>query len=149
MREPAGYGRRVAAYLLDVLASWVLAALVASPWLAGDLLFDDSTLNLVLAVPFGAGAAAMFLLYEPIFMRRSGTRNGQTLGKQVLGIRVTRDDRRPVGFGTGTLRDVLFKTVLGFFTAGLFNLVDFVWPLWEGEDRALHDLVARTHVVRA
>jgi uncharacterized RDD family membrane protein YckC len=149
MPAPAGYGRRVAAFFLDVLASWLLAAVVASPWIAGDLIFADTTVNLILAVPFVGGAAAVFLLYEPIFMRRGGECNGQTVAKQLLGIRVVRDDARPVSFGTGVLRDVLFKTVLGFFTVGLFNLVDFLWPLWEPQRRALHDLVARTHVVRA
>ena len=149
MPELAGYGRRVAAWILDLFAAWVLAALIAAPWVLADVAFDDETLNAVLGVPLFLGALAVLLLYEPIFMRRSGDRNGQTPGKRLMGIRVVRDDGVPVTFATGLLRDFLFKTVLGGFTAGLFTLVDCLWPLWERESRALHDLVAGTHVVRA
>jgi uncharacterized RDD family membrane protein YckC len=29
----------------------------------------------------------------------------------------------------------------------IYYLLDYLWPLWERENRALHDLLARTHVV--
>ena len=147
--ELAGYGRRAAAWSLDLLVAWLLAAAIAAPAVLADVLFDDETLNVILGPPLLLGALAMLVLYEPLFMRRRGERNGQTPGKRLMGIRVTRDDGQAVTFPTGLLRDFLFKTVLGTVTAGLFTLVDFLWPLWEGESRALHDLVARTHVVRA
>jgi uncharacterized RDD family membrane protein YckC len=146
--ELAGYGRRVLAWILDLLASWLVAAVIAAPWILADVAFDDETLNLILGVPLFTGALAVVVLWEPIFMRRHGDRNGQTPGKQAMGIRVVRDDGRPVTFATGLLRDFLFKTVLGGFSGGLFSLVDYLWPLWERENRALHDLVAGTHVVR-
>jgi uncharacterized RDD family membrane protein YckC len=31
---------------------------------------------------------------------------------------------------------------------GLYLLLDYLWPLWDRENRALHDMIARTHVVR-
>ena len=63
-------------------------------------------------------------------------------------IRVARDDGLPVTFATGLLRDFLFKMVLGFFTAELFSLSTTYGGCGSGEKRALHDLVASTHVVR-
>ncbi len=75
-------------------------------------------------------------------MLRPGEGNGQTLGKQLLGIRVVRDDGEPVGLGTALGRDLVAKPALGILTLGL----DFLWPLGERERRALHDKAARTHV---
>ena len=27
------------------------------------------------------------------------------------------------------------------------TLIDYLWPLWDGENRCLHDMVVSTHVV--
>jgi len=41
-----------------------------------------------------------------------------------------------------------FAWVGGFFL-GIPWLVDVLWPLWEDENRALHDLIVKSHVVQA
>ena len=33
-------------------------------------------------------------------------------------------------------------------TAGLASLADVLWPLWDEENRALHDLIVDTRVVK-
>ena len=33
-------------------------------------------------------------------------------------------------------------------TAGLATLADVLWPLWDEENRALHDLIVDTRVIR-
>jgi uncharacterized RDD family membrane protein YckC len=47
---------------------------------------------------------------------------------------------------------VVVKALLvGFissFTFGLAWLLDILWPLWDEENRALHDFVVNTRVVR-
>ena len=149
MPELAGYGSRAAAWIMDVVASWVFAAVVGAPWILADALIADDTVDLIVGLPFFIAAVVVFLLYEPLLMRRRGAHNGQTLGKQATGIRVVRDDGQPVTFSTGFLRDFVFKFLLGFFTSGLYSLVDYLWPLFDEERRALHDIVASTHVVRA
>jgi uncharacterized RDD family membrane protein YckC len=57
-------------------------------------------------------------------MMRKGERNGQTLGKQVAGIRVVADSGQPMTFGTGALRDTIGKNLLGTVTGGLYSIVD-------------------------
>ena len=79
-------------------------------------------------------------------MRRGGDRNGQTFGKQAVGLRVIRDDGQPIGLGTVLFRELLLKFVIGWITV-IGWLVDGLWPLGEGQRRAIHDLIARTHVV--
>ena len=86
-------------------------------------------------------------------MARNGEHNGQTLGKQAAGIRVVRDDGRPITLATAFVRDVLLKFVVGNVTFGIGWIVDSLWPLGEKENRALHDLAVghprRQHARRA
>ncbi len=99
-------------------------------------------------------------------VRRPGHRNGQTLGKQIVGIRVVRQDRTEVGVGVGLLREIVCKWLLiwvvsglvsgllGFFDGGSIGfLVAFaIWyvPAFvDDQRRALHDRMCSTRVVAA
>jgi hypothetical protein len=85
------------------------------------------------------------------------SRNGQTLGKHVLGIRVVQDNGQPVDYATVMRRDVPWKAGLSLLSAiggpviwlalGAM-LLDCMWPLWDPQNRALHDFTAFTHVIR-
>jgi uncharacterized RDD family membrane protein YckC len=70
------------------------------------------------------------------------------------GIRVVRASGEPMTFGVAFLREVLvkwflFAAVLGSVTLGLAGVVDYLWPLWDEENRALHDYVVNTRTVLA
>ena len=92
--------------------------------------------------------AIVALLYAPALMART---NGQTLGRKATGIRVVRADGGPMTFGFAMLREVAVKAllfgILGSLTAGIANLVDVLWPLWDEENRALHDFIVNTRTV--
>ena len=93
---------------------------------------------------------ALILLYAPVVMAAT---NGQTLGKLATGCRVVRLDGQKVTFGWAALREVLVKGLLlgiaASFTGGIAYLVDGAWPFVDGENRALHDYVVDSRVVRA
>ena len=88
-----------------------------------------------------------------ILMGRSGERNGQTLGKQVLNIRVFREDGQPVSIGFALLRDFVVRFLLfgfiGIFLIGLPGLVDLLWPLWDERNQTLHDKIVSSYVIKA
>ena len=54
--------------------------------------------------------------------------------------------------GIAVVREVLVKTLLfgfiGSITIGIASLVDVLWPLWDDENRALHDFVVDTRTVK-
>jgi uncharacterized RDD family membrane protein YckC len=93
--------------------------------------------------------AIVALLYAPLMMDRT---NGKTLGRMAMGIRVVRANGQPITFGFAMLREVAVKALLfglaGSLTFGLANLADVLWPLWDDENRALHDFLVDTRTVR-
>ena len=80
--------------------------------------------------------------------------NGQTPGKQIVGIRVIKDDGSPSNWGYTFLREFVIKMLLvGFIsdmTFGIARLVDYLWPLWDRAEKmqTLHDKMLGTIVVR-
>ena len=153
-----GWGARLGATIIDGLligipSSVVLGALGLG--LAGAA-GSGSEVGLIAligaAIVTFAVLSVVSLIYAPLLMMRSGEHNGQTLGKQWLGLRVIRTDGQPMGFGWAALREVLVKNfgvgVASAFTLGLAALANYLWPLFDDQNRALHDYVASTRVVR-
>jgi uncharacterized RDD family membrane protein YckC len=93
--------------------------------------------------------AIVALLYAPFLMART---NGKTLGRMAVGNRVIRASGEPMTFVWAMLREVAVKALLfGFvssFTFGLASLLDVLWPLWDDENRALHDFIVDTRTVK-
>ena len=98
----------------------------------------------------------LWLGYVLIVLCRVGNHNGQSFGKQATKIRVVRNDGRPVDVKTVLMREGVGKLLPGALGALshamlvivlIYFLLDYLWPLWERENRGLHDLLARTHVV--
>jgi uncharacterized RDD family membrane protein YckC len=150
-RPLASWGSRVAAQLIDWLILLVPVVILAVIVVA--IAFSSSTGAWVTAIVGFLAYLVVALFYAPLLMAREGRGNGQTWGKQILGIRVVRDSGQPFGFGYAALREIVVKglgvgiasTIIPFIPF----LLDYLWPLWDDENRCVHDMVASTHVVSA
>jgi uncharacterized RDD family membrane protein YckC len=150
----AGLGARLVAVILDSLIvsvgtipGWIVFIIAA----AGAAATADSRGHL----SDNAGAAAglgMFAGWALIFIGGAVVwfydiyllgRDGATLGKRWMKIRVQTRDGLPLGFGKAFLRE-LVKGVLGNLCFLLY-----LWPLWDAEKQGLHDKVLGTHVLAA
>jgi uncharacterized RDD family membrane protein YckC len=132
------------------LASWwsrVWASLVDSLIAAAVVVFAGIGGFHGVQLVFTIIAIAAALLYPPVFMVRGGRYNGQTLGKQMLGIRVVRPDGEPIDFTLAVRRELLGKIALGLIP--LYTIVDSLFPLGDQRRQAVHDKVAGTYVVWA
>ena len=147
----SGWWRRAGAASVDGIIvcgiALVLLLAVTSPFSVGSTVLAR-LLVVLLACLFVFIAA---LLYAPAMMART---NGRTLGRMATGIRVVRASGEPMTFGFAFLREavvkwLLFGAILGSITLGLALLVDYLWPLWDEEHRALHDYVVNTRTVRS
>ena len=155
----AGWWSRVGAALFDLLVislpAIVLAILVFGSVGAAFSADDEfGVLTLILGlIAYVSLLFAAVILYAPLLMRRPGARNGQTWGKQLVGIRVVRTNGVPMDFTHSAIREALVKGLgLGFASSiipFIPYLLDALWPLWDDERRAIHDMVVGTRVVDA
>ncbi|MEV4420912.1 RDD family protein [Patulibacter sp. NPDC049589] len=112
----------------------------------------------VFAVLLGDGPALVIIaalivvasrVYAPLTMARGGDRNGMTIGKQVMGLRVVRDDGQPMTVADGFGREFLFRSLPSGLTLGIYGVVDAVWSFFNPGRKTLHDRFGKTTVVDA
>lgn len=149
----AEWWRRAVAAVIDGVVIAVIAGIIFVPLAAIGVTVDTDGGVVALVLAFVVAAlvvAAAALVYQPFMLWRT---NGQTVGKMATGIRVVKTDRTPMDLVTAILREVVLKSiVLGILASITFSiayLVDWLWPLFDDENRALHDFPVRTRVVRA
>lgn len=103
----------------------------------------------------GTGAALYFIyllvsvLYAPLLLMREGENNGQTIGKQAVGIRVRHESGEPMTFSKAALREIVGKSLLSAVTCGIYGLIDSLWCLWDKRRQCLHDKIGSTVVTPA
>lgn len=167
-----GHGRRIAAALLDAVAFTVVVGACAVAGFAVATTTDGGNgwealgrviFGTILGIIVGVVCWLVLMVW---LVRRPGPHNGQTIGKQLAGIRAVRTDGAPVGVGLALLREILAKGILVALTAslvsGLLGFIDAgvigsvvaiaVWygpALADEQRRALHDRLCSTRVVAA
>ena len=157
--ELASYGRRMGAWALDfagfalpliLLIAMVLVIVLGvvfsyESWFLGALFSSVGVILMLVALVVLVG----YIIWWLFALRR-----GQTPGKQIVGIRVIKDDGEPSGWGYTFLREFVIKfLLLGALsgpTYGIARLVDYLWPLWDRAEKmqTLHDKMLGTIVVR-
>ena len=159
----ASWGSRAGAWAVDFL---VILALWIGVFIPGGVVagLGADALGVVLLILGGMAAIAAAILYAPWLMQRPGPHNGQTLGKQLLRVRVVRVTGQPADWGLGLMREIVLKGIalwlaslvaggLTFFLLGIGGLApyfaNYLWPLWDDQNRAVHDMIAETRVVTA
>jgi uncharacterized RDD family membrane protein YckC len=160
-RVQATYGARFVAWLIDgaivgvlsLVVGTVLMLMLAPLMAASD---TGAVIFLLLALtflPYMLAAIGVTFVYSVRLLARPGSRNGQTYGKQVMDIRVVRDDGRPIDGASAAMREVVWRGLVlgigGSFLLCIPTLLDYLWPLWDDRGRTLHDMAAGTTVVRA
>lgn len=149
---PAGWWLRVVAAWVDFMIPF---AITVVPFVVGlvlalkDSTFDEVTETFSGVDPRGfvvSGLAWVVFVAFDLWNRglRVGSR-GQSLGKQLVGVRVVRRD----GTVTGPLEG-FFRWLLGLFLQWTFIgfFVDLLWPLGDDHKRTVHDLAIGTFPVR-
>ena len=98
----------------------------------------------IVAAPTALGALA----YAPVMLARTG----QTIGHRSVDTRVMRSDGSRIGGGRAFVREILVKALLmeniALLTVYLLTLLNYLWPLWDSRNQALHDKICDTVVVK-
>lgn len=124
----AGFGKRLAAYVIDV---GVLAVFRG----AMVLVFGYGILNGRDIIWFGS----LFSMLYFILMESSASQ--ASIGKQVMRIKVVDENGQRLDFSKAIIRN-LMKMV-----SAAILLIGFIMVLFDERKRALHDMVAHTFVV--
>jgi uncharacterized RDD family membrane protein YckC len=134
----AGFWRRCAAYLMDgiliAVVSWAIEA-AATPMFGGS-----GDLSGAVAGVF-AIYAILFIVNWLYFALQESSAAQATLGKRAMGIKVTDDYGRRIGFGRASGR--FFGKIISSF---ILN-IGFMLAGWTARKQALHDMIAGTLVV--
>ncbi|HEY6781309.1 MAG TPA: RDD family protein [Thermoleophilaceae bacterium] len=150
-RPLASWGRRAGAAALDGLIVSIPIVAVTSIVVATAIAGNGVGALVSLLVGLFAIPVAM-LFYAPLLMARQGVHNGQTWGKQIVGITVLRDAGQPVDVGFALLRGFVVQGLVFFGLGSLLlsipTLLNYLWPLWDDQNRCLHDMIVSTHVVK-
>lgn len=169
--ELATWGRRLAAYVVDWILLAIVTLLIAAALGIGTALTElvesigpettDATPQLEAFLAEHSGALLTLSLLQiavsgAYHVVLTATR-GRTIGKQVAGIRVRLREREGLPIWRAALSRWLLHYALpnllsgvpglGLF-AGMFPIVDGLWPLWDARRQAIHDKLAKTAVVR-
>jgi uncharacterized RDD family membrane protein YckC len=129
--------RRFGAVFLDgllvVIPMYAVIGLVVFMPISRGEQVNPMLINLI-SIPF----ALLSLVYEGLMLQY---KNGQTLGKMALKVRVVRPDGSPITTGQAWGR-VVMRTVLGCLW-----IVDYIPAFFTPEKTTLHDMIASTRVV--
>jgi uncharacterized RDD family membrane protein YckC len=134
--EDAGWWRRVGAFVVDAGTAIAFGLAIGALLAAATGLSDDDATTL----------AGLFIIVGWVFVTAgvSAIAGGQTLGKLIAGMRVVREDGRPLGFSCSFLRDVVCRLL---YLVPLFFVVDGLFAAGE-QRKTLRDRMVSTRVLR-
>ena len=129
VQEEASRSSRLAARLIDGI-------IVLIPWIIASFSADG-----ILSTLFGFSVIAI-IVYQFILL----SREGQTIGKRIMNIRIVKNDSGETGgFVTNVLLREIVNAVLGFIP--FYSLADILF-IYREDHRCIHDLIAKTKVIR-
>ncbi|RDE33683.1 RDD family protein [Parageobacillus thermoglucosidasius] len=128
VRNPAGFWKRLAAYLLDGLIVGVPIVLI------GYVITNSWENNW-----FTSAANIVYSIVVPAVW------SGYTVGKKLLGVRIAKVNGGKVGIGTMFLRSVVGGLVY-VVTFGVALVISAIMVAAREDKRSIHDFIAGTYV---
>jgi uncharacterized RDD family membrane protein YckC len=134
-----GFGRRLAANLIDMMFVWVFGLLLGTAAGVAGLLIGmygperPVALNLLI---IGSG-----LIFSVVYYIASWAKTGQTIGKMTIGVKVVGADGNPPSWGAAILRYIGYIVNMVVFALG------FLWIVFDRKRQGWHDKLAGTYVV--
>lgn len=156
----AGFWLRFTALLLDGIVIAV-ASFIFQSFVSGNVLTPpdlSEVLETVDDIPRFLMSAAgtlmpiaisnsMFLLICILYWVVLTWKFGGTLGKMAVGIKVVREDLKPISFGGALVREFFVKQIL-YLILIFISWLGYLWVLWDKKKQGWHDKIARTLVIK-
>ena len=152
--ELSGWWPRAGALIIDSIIVGAIAGaiglIVGISLLSEDLDDGDYSYSGSLDFTFSILSLVIGAVYYCWIMSAT---NGQTVGKKATGIRVVREDGKDVDPGFAFVRQILVIQLLfntfSWLLLWIPGLLNYLWPIWDDNNQALHDKIVKSRVVRA
>ncbi|MBS1786818.1 MAG: RDD family protein [Acidobacteria bacterium] len=136
--SPPSLNARCSAFLLDyILTLFPLSVTLALAFFVKRKLMEPEVGSFFQYVGYALVVAVLFFNWVYSYVRY-----GQSFGKRFFGLRVVRVDGHPMDYPTALIRLAVY--LLSILLAGL----GFAWMLWDKDQRGLHDMIAKTLVIK-
>tara|TARA_E500000331_G_scaffold330757_1_gene352578 strand:+ start:386 stop:1075 length:690 start_codon:yes stop_codon:yes gene_type:complete len=165
---PANYSKRIGAAVVDILITvlaWMPAVILGvlgfvdgvkevdsvekstilplTEGEEGEIFWEVARGSWAIAAILGAAALIWSIWY---FGYRQG-KTGLTPGKRIAGTKLINiETGTPPGGAKGLGRSII-PSVLGSFSSGIYQLIDYLWPLWDDKSQRITDKMFSTQVV--
>lgn len=139
--EYAGFWIRLLAYLIDVVIVSIAYCIILIPvGLAGRVLSRNAPGLGAMIMAVGYLIAGAFGIW---YLLHFWARDGATPGKKLLHLKIVREDGvEPMGYGAAALR------LLGYMASSFIFFIGFLMIAFTDRRRGLHDLIAKTVVIK-
>lgn len=132
----ASLDMRLLSTAIDYFIAFCLYAIIAAVYLGGAINAQESIPTLLTG-----------LILVPIFkfigcVITEGSKKQASIGKMLIGVKVTDEQGRPIGYGRAFLRNI--AKLIGVITIGMVFLSGF----FDRRQQCLHDKIARTLVIK-
>ncbi len=134
-----GFWRRFLAVIIDSIIIYIPVLLIATSLGLGSAETGDGSFSFNLGGRGTLLSIVMTVLYDTILLTLL---NGRTIGKLLLGMRVTGANGQRISFGQALGRSLM--KIISLYALGLGCL----WVVWDRQKQGWHDKVAHTYVVK-
>lgn len=132
--SPVGVTERGFALIIDLIINVIISLIISFIFYKGSFPFLN-LFSIILVV-----LSPVYNITLPLFW------NGYTIGKRIVGIRITPILNNRLRLRTLIFREFLVKNLLYYFGIGLLQLVSIYLISTRIDKRAIHDLLAKTYV---
>ncbi|MEE3275659.1 MAG: RDD family protein [Actinomycetota bacterium] len=153
-QKPAGYGKRALGAIIDFLIVAVVQVVPNVVFFIGLVAAGNASdkgeptttaagMMMILGVVAGL-AALVWTIW--LFGYRQGV-TGTTPGKRAAGTRLTRIGTGEAPGGSIGVGRILVPWLVASATAGVYVIIDYLWPLWDDHKQRVSDKLFKTQVV--
>jgi uncharacterized RDD family membrane protein YckC len=143
--EKAGFGERLAAYLIDsVIVSLIAIVPAACVGVLAVFIIDPES-RIAFTPLFMSFLITLIItsLGSTLYYGLMWSRTGQTLGKKLMGLQVVTVEGGLPGFWGS-----MGRAVIGYSLSSVVFNVGFLWMLWDDQQQTWHDKLFGTYVVK-
>lgn len=144
--EKAGFLSRFIALFIDGIAINVLAWIVTWVFtmLIGMTAESSSDAMALIGGTMAILLIVILFLFQFLYYGYFWSKDGQSIGKKLMGVKVVSQDGQPLSFLKAGLRGTI-----GYWISGLVFALGFIWAAIDANGETWHDKIFGTRVVKA